>query len=651
MVISAVDYGKELGKEREHYSQSIKEGNESRKKELDHLDKTNDYKQRLASKNYQDSKHQMEKSFSDRMDEVTLNTKDTINKMNKEYSDKMLKERELFEKKSDRQKEDFNTRLDDITDSFRRANKFEKEEHGAIEKNNHDNYIHRIESMRQKQDDQLDYIHELAAREASDSQNRRRAEYANLSKEYQKSVEDLMKSETNRRLDEVRKKENEVRLTRNEAEVDRKLAAERQEDLLSSYKHKNDIMFEDIKKNMEHLTSKMQDKSVQNEKKLREDLQRRVDKIEELGIEEREDLHRRLKELSKEKSLAKANPYSGNTKSQDREDELRTNLKNVSHKFDIEAEKLRSDYTKDMDRVKKSSADREKEKLSDLNQYMTNTLDHQASENKKIMDAYRKKERSTEDFYNQAMDKLRGDNRKRIEHNIEQFNQEIETTAEKGREALSKQKDFYAERQNDIIKKNQQQVADLVDNMRNELNNKIEKTKTPLLEKLEKKNKENKELGDSYENKIEDMEHLRANENRYQNMVMEERHKNDMDILHNAVLSREKDTLQKMEHLKKFYDDKIDEIQKQNLVQTRKLLSESKRELSSQRFENLTKIRNIEKMAQKEKELLKSENLSQLNSIASSYENKIDRLKNSYENEIAKLKNKLEKEKDKEINA
>ncbi|MBF0312424.1 MAG: hypothetical protein HQK52_03355 [Oligoflexia bacterium] len=641
MTVNSIDYARALAEERDKYRRAVRELNDTSKQELARLEKNSDDKLKLYRQNQVSAKYALEDSFDKRVGDIREGTRESIEKINKEYPKKLAEEQTRFQAQAIGQKDAYQRQLAEIGDSFRRANMHEREEHAAIEKNNQINYQNKLDSQRQQYGDQMDFVQDMARKNASDLQNRRRVEHESQSKEHQQNLMDMQKAETNKRMEAINSKENEVKVLKGEAAAEKKLSADKHDNLLSLTKKKNEEMITDLQKNFDRVGGQYREKVAINEEEQKQGYLKKTEKMLSESINDREDYNQRLSDLRNESDMKLNAPVVKNAEENRRLDHEKS-IQHLNDKFEKNNELLHDSYTNDLERIKRASLLRERESLRDLNNYVLETLAQKDEQAKKVIDTYRRRDFDNIEGTRKKLDQMQAQNMDRIQHNALEFSKELDHGNQNAQQAMEKQREFYTERQRGVVAKKQQEIIDLIESMKKGHFQELEKTKDYLGERIENKEKEKVDAAEVFNAKIEQMDEQRVTENRYNSIVFDEKHKQDMEIMKDALDKKEREHDLKINEMRKMYDQRVDDITRQNAQQTRKLLAEAKRENQAQQLEFFHKAKSLEKNNMKEQALLKAANEMQTNSVISSYEDKIARMKGVHDLEIDKLKRKLE---------
>ncbi|MBF0207406.1 MAG: hypothetical protein HQK53_11005, partial [Oligoflexia bacterium] len=435
--------------------------------------------------------------------------------------------------------------------------------------------------------------------------------------------------------------ENQIKIIKDESEVAREIAVDRESNEIDALNKKNQDVISNMQMNFDQIASQYRDRMNSNQKELKEEHQKEVDQIQRTGIVERSALNKDISEIKREKDDASERYHNRNIPST-RSEAFNNSFQEISSDFDVKAKKLHDVYIDDLEKNKLANNDKTKKELKMVSDYMTETIAQKGEENKKAINLYRKKDRDLIENTQQSVENIQNENSRKIQRNTDTFGYQVENLRKKSQEALDRLKEYYTNKQRDIVTKNQQEVSGIVDEIRNDFFQKLNQLKSNFTDKLEKKDRESIDGQEMYEKKIEEMGHDRLTQNRYMGMLFDEKHKQDMDNMKEAVGQRDREKEQQVKEVRKFYENKINDLTKQHVSQMRRFVGDAKKNLQDTQLDNFNKIKNIEKMKLKEEARLKNNIESQVNGLTASYEDKIERMKNNYETEIDKLKQKIQ---------
>ncbi|MBF0301094.1 MAG: hypothetical protein HQK51_20470, partial [Oligoflexia bacterium] len=577
MALNAVDYSKDLAREKAEYQRSIKDSSEAHKKDMERMQKMHEMRENLVSENYRNAKLDTEDSYQKRIGSIEEQNQKVLEKLHEEYPRKLALEREVFQNTAEEQKKNFRREIDNISDALQRANKYEKEEHEAVQNNTMINNRQRSESMAKKHNDQLAFMQEIAQKSEGASRQRRIDENEKINKEHQLEINDLRKNETNKRMDQVRTKENQLKITKDEWDSDKKLSKERQEDVLDSYKQKNDIIVENMRNNFNKLAGDYREEMVGQEEGSKIGYQKELSKMGDQYRQDMETMGKKIQTMQKERNSKKMNPSLYEDKMYDQTLQHEKNVRELNGNFNKRLGEIRDSYTSDLAKTKEADSARENARVGNLSEYVAKSIAKKEEDNGKIVELYRKKDKDQTKFYQQYVDNITDIGERRSKKNLEEFNNTIGNMSKKNKESMDKLREQFGDEQRAIIMKDQQEKAEIITIMKDQHNKKINQDNENHRLQLNSRDLKMQEFEENMNNKIEEAQKNKVLDDRYKNILFESSNKQNAEVVRRALENKDVEDKAKMDEMRKNYEDKIYESEKKNNAKIRQLTSDSKR--------------------------------------------------------------------------
>jgi hypothetical protein len=161
--MNGVDYTRRLSKERESYQDSIKKNNEAHKHRLQETEERNKYVVKKQSDNFIKDKMELEKSYQGNLENLIDKNRESMNVKTDRFNKKMTDERLNFAIEANSKSKDFDQRLSDIQESYKRAFTSEKDNNEEIHDIVKKRYQANVKDLTAKQEKQIaTYQNEMA---------------------------------------------------------------------------------------------------------------------------------------------------------------------------------------------------------------------------------------------------------------------------------------------------------------------------------------------------------------------------------------------------------------------------------------------------------------------------------------------------------
>jgi hypothetical protein len=147
--MKGVDYSKTLSKEREYFKDTIRKTNESADKRVANANERNEVVVKKQAKNFIEDKAELESSYQKNIERLEDKSRSSVNTDNARFHEERDKERQDFSNQSISKRKDFDQRLSDITNSYKKAaatDKIATTEMQSIQKRKYDKNILDTES-------------------------------------------------------------------------------------------------------------------------------------------------------------------------------------------------------------------------------------------------------------------------------------------------------------------------------------------------------------------------------------------------------------------------------------------------------------------------------------------------------------------------
>ena len=119
--MKSVDYSKTLSKEREYFKDAIRRTNESADKRVANANERNEVVVKKQAKNFIEDKAELESSYQKNIERLEDKSRSSVNTDNARFHEERDKERQDFSNQSISKRKDFDQRLSDITNSYKKA--------------------------------------------------------------------------------------------------------------------------------------------------------------------------------------------------------------------------------------------------------------------------------------------------------------------------------------------------------------------------------------------------------------------------------------------------------------------------------------------------------------------------------------------------
>ncbi|MBF0359907.1 MAG: hypothetical protein HQK49_02795 [Oligoflexia bacterium] len=641
MTLSAIDYSKDLAKEKAEYQRSIRDSSEAHKKDMERMQKMHDTREKIAKENYYNAKLNTEDQFTNQMDDIKEQNQKIIERLHEEYPRKLAVEREQFQNTAEEQKKGFRREIDTITDALRRANMYERDEHEAVQRNSLENNRQRLDSMNKQHIDQVKYIKEDAQKTEDASKQKRIEENEKINSVHQLQMNDLRKSETTKRMDEVRNKENQLKIVKDEWDHDKRISEERHEDLLDSFKKKNEFLVEGMRDNFNKLAGNYREQMIKQDVDSKDTYQKAIQKMGDQYRKDVEVVGKKLQSVQKERSQMRLNPKMYEDKIYDQTMQNENNVRELNTTFNRRVGDIRDSYINDLEKTKEEDFNRENARVERLSDYVAESIAKKEQEKGKIIDLYRKKDKNQANYYDQFIQNISDNGEKRSKENVDKFNKSIEDLSKRTREAYDKLREHFGEKQREIVMKGQHDRAEIITMMRDQQNKKISQDNENHMKQLSSRDIKLQELEQNMNEKLEEKEKNRVLDERYKNVLLESLHKQNSEVVRRALENKDLEDKAKLDEVRKNFEDKIYELEKKNTAKVRQIASNSRREQNQMLLENFSKMKQLEDSNKREVNRLSNENEVKLRAVVSSYDSKIEQMRKAYEDQIEKLKGKI----------
>lgn len=645
MAMSGSDYSKRLNDSRNEYLDSLTKVNRDHKREIDNLNKRNEYVQNKQQENYTESRKNLENSYQDRVESIGKSTQDALEAKQKVFDNKLKSEREEFIANREATSQDFNKRFNDATSEYQKVIDKREKHHNEITKQQSENYSNRLGKIENEFQESVDSLKEQATGSGNKMTNDFLKAKSRLVADHQNDKQEMIEMHTkqNNQLKEkiatdvgnIRKAHSaETEQIRDNAHNNNKvLKTKHDQEMLSSFdrfKAINNDLVEQQKNQNVKLNNIMKDRIADLNSEHSRDLKEMQNKFrmtangEDANIEE----FQKLKESESVKRHYDRKIASHRQEVDNLEKEYVENNSKMATQFDNSMKESSLQFAGELEKVRSENNALRLEDRIDFKKKITEAEDKFTSKSQIETQNFESEAARNQYLQRQKVDKLK-----------KHFNKTIDDMQMKNEVALEDVKvDAATDKKSFVNAVNERSHVERKE-MRKEFKQKINSTVNTYEREMDKLRAENELLKKQMATQIELTRQAAQEQISKERETAAEKNTQDMQAMNELRETREAALQTKINDMHAQFTKKLNDINYQSNLKLETLTRDYEMKLSNQRNSYETKLGAKEKIRQSDEKRYKHKFETQRQQIITQFEGKMKSMKEGYESQIENLKN------------
>jgi hypothetical protein len=189
--MNGVDYTRRLSIEREYFKDSLKKNNEANQKRLEDTEARHNLVEKKQSENYLKGKAELEKSYQANLSNISDKNQESLNVQTDKFNKDVKEERENFARESNAKSKDFDQRLKDIKQNYKRAFTNQDETDAKIREVEKKRYAGNVKQLGEKQEKALEKYQDKIAGAGADIKDSFKREKQQLVRSQEETITDM----------------------------------------------------------------------------------------------------------------------------------------------------------------------------------------------------------------------------------------------------------------------------------------------------------------------------------------------------------------------------------------------------------------------------------------------------------------------------
>ncbi len=548
--MDGIDYSKALSRERDQYYKNLNAARDSHDRDIAKMEDTHKYVEKNQAENFHQQKKELEAATEAELTKSRDKTQAAIRERTEDLKSKLRQEKEEFAVEKERNKVDFDKRLDDLKGNYQRAFKESENRHTAVEDMAKDKYEQNRAFQEDRHDKEIQYNNHEGRIAAEKSQIKMRKDKSDLITKQQNDLETLTRDETKRRLDQASD-------FREQLDTLDSIRKQENANLNKHYSRGNKLHHEkaDLKilaqqNNYQHLDQEMREKSARDKAFISKTHKNELREQDINHAKEKEILQLKLNRLNGERGADELNQII--LEANDNKNDLK--LKNVQNQMSDFKEKMQ--MQEEFNRLKAQSDYKQKG-----SEYSLNLSQNEKQFNELLSErqsAARKDFSTTLDRFEKNEMDLKNDSEKRVkaaENNDKKHTHEIRNemimslnrAKEDNMNSMSElRKEFDKDRieyKENTLKQNNSILTDL----RAGLNNKIDNTVERYEGRLKNHTEKTQSIVEDYEQKLAKMQERFDAALGYQQELSDKKEEEYRNVMRSRLMTKDAENKKNVE--------------------------------------------------------------------------------------------------------
>lgn len=642
--MNGVDYTKNLAREREYMRDAISQNNKANEKRVADMEDTHKHIQDKQRQNHIEDRADLEKGYRKSIFDIKENSTKSMDRESQYFNEKIDKQKAEFQEESIRKRKDFDQRLTDIKDSYRKAFGAEKRNHEDVQENNRNRYNSNIEAQTQAHDKSIKEYAERVQHTGSDLKDQYNRERQQLVRAQEDHVADIYKNE--------RSKQNEL-THRIRSEMDRQKEIHQDERSQQS-KYMDSKLSRAQQNHQEHSlamaedysqkTAELSEKQSNNALETNREHAKQVEKIRRGHASELRSLEnerRRRDHDTPEFREVIRKQHGLSEKAQMESKNRKLAFMNAQDKVKFE-ERLAEEQESYQQDVRSQSAENAANLQKEKNKITSEKLIAIASEREDALDKIEAKEKQNiadRNHFHSTINSERSKSQKKLENLKEHFHTSMTAMDQRLQNNMSELKRISDQDKAEYIKQtSQKHIEDMMD-MRREMSKLMDMTVENYENRLSEAERENSALKSQMDQKVSDIVEYTDRKLDQQSRIYKQQRKAELTDQQLTQDQRDHEVKANTSKIISNFQQKLEKMQSQFDSKIKLLTNDYENKLREQGTLHSQEMSKKDVLAKAERDNLKRVHEDEKNAIIASFRENIEHLKKNHEDQMQQMKN------------
>lgn len=628
--MNGIDYSKKISQVKDDYYKRANQLKSSYEQDIDNLKKTHDVREEKMGTTHRKNIRNLEKENKDIADIQNKKVTEILDRSQEDYNKRVQTEQKQFASDRKKLKLDFDEKLRNTADSFRKSAEESRKNHKgnveSIKLRNDD--IRKRETLQNHKN--INSLSEKSKKDLTISRDRSARERKKLLNDFRVDKQGLVASSSRKRDALLSKKQGEISNLRELHEGESKRSNLRHDELIDNIRLRNDDSSKNLVKEYNEISKNLQDKFSQESKRANHEqksLRTGLRKESEGDIRE---LRRKNYNLAtnfdiEEKHGAQIEAINKNNDGR---------LQNIKNQMDNLKQQHQLDKDRALDNFQENSNEQSDANKSSIDELKFNTSKNIRSMNQRFSDQKNKVVgQYKKEINDQRLQTEQSAFSSKKKHDIslanqrDNFNHTINTLSDKNVETVKAiQSELSREKTNaieEVRKRSHNERIDLKDEMRRSFSNK----ESGYIQVIDDAKKENKRVKEYYENKISTLQDKNNKEMRVYKSYVADKDISDKRAAKRSLEVKEEQFTKKFIRQQSDYNRKIADTKNHNDIHVNKLVNRYEDQIERLTIDKNKEIKNkLGDMQRKYDRIIKLDEIEK-ESIVNKYELKLEKLR------------------------
>jgi hypothetical protein len=641
--MNAIDFSKQMAKERDYHRETVRKNNEANEKRLAAKDARNEHVQNKQLQAFVEDKSSLAKDYTASLSKMNEKTKNTINENKDNYHKDLALKRENFIKEKDSKRQEFDQRLSDIKSNYHKAFASEREQHKDVQGNQSKRYNKSIKDNNTNFNEKLEFYQDKIASIGGDLKLQYNQEREQLVRSHEENLKKMQIDSANKRVELKDRLSDDIKKTREVGEANseqtKNYAADRLVNMQKKYQAGNEAMSSEYAERMQEVTKNQQNDILKANRENQETL-----------LDVQRDFNRQMRavELDKRRRgngsgdfaevMDQQNGLADKLKHEKKVRSIRDELVEAQRTYQERAAIEQSSFNEALKNQNADSAVRIERKLSEVNAEKLSTINHEREKNTKKVDNLTNLGMLEKIAYEQKLMLERKGANERLIKLKEAFSNSMQSLEEKNRLRLGEVAKNANEDKSEFIKRMNENRNQEIFNMKRDFGKLMDSTVENYEKRLATYQKDNEHLKFVMSQKIDVINDQSEKKIESQRKIFEEQRSADIKAQALVKDQREFESRKKMALMTVNFQNKLDKVQVSSETKLKLLTNDYENKLKELRASNSKILAEKDAKQQIEQQRIKQAYEAEKMLVINGYENQITEMKQAHETQINQFK-------------